>query len=605
MAIDPTPVRDVVVVVPGIMGSELVDADGRALWSVRPGALAHAIRTLGRSLGRLTLPDGIGDEGADDGVRATALLDSLHVVPGVWSPITGYDGLLRFLGGARFLFMEPRRADPDVVPNLVPFPYDWRLSNRYNGRLLARLAFDVLARWRAQPGMEAAKLVLICHSMGGLVARWFAEREGGAEVIRALVTIGTPYRGALKALTTLVNGLEPGIGPLRVPLTGFARSLPALYQLLPTYDCLATAAGRAGLATARCPGLDEARVRDALAFHEAIAGREDSPYTLHKVVGIRQPTPTTAEVAADRVVASTEIDGRDQGGDGTVPRLAAEPVVGRGREVHEVADQHGELQGTRSLLDLVDGLLAREEIVWEAAPIAVDGVGVEMADLWSTREAPRLRVTGAGDRRLLVTLEDETGRTVTGPVPLAPDGTADLGRLPEGGYRAIVASRRRGGPPPVTKPFVVLDPDGEVGPTCARGDSSRSRTATTPRSRRSCGRSPTRRRSPRCSGAGTSSSRSCSRACRGARCSTRWTSTSATPRRATTRCSCSGSGTGSSATTTRSACSGTPGRATWSWPARRSSASGRRGPARGRRWSCSTPATRAAGSSTRRAWRRR
>ena len=61
MAIDPTIVRDVVIVVPGIMGSDLVDADGRQIWSVSAGALANAIRTLGKSLRRLQLPAGIGD----------------------------------------------------------------------------------------------------------------------------------------------------------------------------------------------------------------------------------------------------------------------------------------------------------------------------------------------------------------------------------------------------------------------------------------------------------------------------------------------------------------------------------------------------------------
>lgn len=84
---------------------------------------------------------------------------------------------------------------------------------------------------------------------------------------------------------------------------------------------------------------------------------------MHKIVGIRQPTPTTAGFVDGRVVALPTIDDLDQGGDGTVPRLAAEPVTGRGYEVHEVADQHGELHGTRSALDLIDGILTRQDLV--------------------------------------------------------------------------------------------------------------------------------------------------------------------------------------------------------------------------------------------------
>ena len=461
MAIETTTVRDVVIVVPGIMGSELIDASGQPVWSVSAGALANAVRTLGKSLRRLQLPAGVGDNAPGDGIRATALLNSLHVVPGLWSPITGYDGLLDFLGSTRFNLVEAKPGNSEIIPNLIPFPYDWRLSNRFNGRLLAHVAVDALERWRTQAGMGEAKLVLICHSMGGLIARWFAEQEGGAELIRALITIGTPHRGALKALIHLVNGLEPGIGPLRIPLTEFARSLPALYQMLPQYDCLDTDTGRIGLAQGHCPGLDPTMLADAVAFHKAIAGSDVLPYVLHKVVGIRQPTPTTARLAGAQVVPSVDIDGQNQGGDGTVPRLSAEPVAGRGREVHAIADQHGELQGTRSLCDLVDGILSREEIIWQAAEPA-DGYGVEMAEVWSVGQELRLQVSGQSNRRLLVTTKDEKGRLVTGPEPVSPDGTVSLGRLPEGGYRAVVSSSSPGGPLPVTKPILVLDPDGEV-----------------------------------------------------------------------------------------------------------------------------------------------
>ena len=44
-----------------------------------------------------------------------------------------------------------------------------------------------------------------------------------------------------------------------------------------------------------------------------------------------------------------------------------------------------------------------------------------------------------------------------GPVPVPPDGIG-FGRLAEGGYRAVVASGNPGGPPPVTKPFLVIEP---------------------------------------------------------------------------------------------------------------------------------------------------
>lgn len=448
-------IRDVIVVIPGIMGSELRDREDNPLWAVSPGALAQAIRTFGKSVLRLQLPQGIGDEAPNDGVRPTALINSLHVIPGIWSPITGYDGLLGFLRSWRFHLVEEVSGNPEIIPNFIPFPYDWRLSNRYNAKRLGQVATDALERWRAQPGMEDAKLILICHSMGGLVARWFAEHEKGADLIRAIITIGTPHRGSIKALATLANGLERGVGPFSLNLTSFARSLPSLYQLLPTYDCVVTADGRTPLAKVQPSTLDPSMLADAAAFHAAL---DEAPsYKLHKVVGIRQPTVTTASLLIDGTVEVHEdIDGENNGGDSTVPRLAAVPFGARTTDIVEVAAQHGELQSMRALLDLADGILTREEIIWQGSP--ADAFGVRMAETWSAGMALHLQVTELHDRRLWVKVQNETGTVVQDRIRVMPDGTASLSPLAEGGYRATVYSEQPGGPSPISKPFLVLDP---------------------------------------------------------------------------------------------------------------------------------------------------
>jgi pimeloyl-ACP methyl ester carboxylesterase len=461
--------RDVIIVIPGIMGSALVDARGRPVWSLRPGALVQAIRTLGGSLRALTLREEIGDEPPGDGVRAVGLLPGLHVIPGLWSPVAGYAGILRFLRGPRFQLIEPDPRHPERIPNLITFPYDWRLSNRYNGRLLAKTAVDALDRWRSQPGMAEAKLILVCHSMGGLVARWFLDREGGAALTRRLITIGTPHRGAVNSLGTLANGVEPGVGRLRLRLTGFARSMPSLYQLLPTYACMQLVGDeRTTLAGVNVPGLDPAMVADAARFHADLDAAGPAPYVLHKVVGIRQPTMTTARVYGGEVQLRSDIDRREQGGDGTVPRLSAEPAAGRGTEVHEVAEQHGELQNARSTLDLLDGIVTREEVVWEGVP--AEAFGVSMPELWAPGSAPERSVTDLADRRLRVVVSDERGQPVGAPVVVRPDGRAVLDPLPPGGYRARVESPVPGGPPAVTHPFLVWDPDTTVEDLDLAGD---------------------------------------------------------------------------------------------------------------------------------------
>ena len=75
----------------------------------------------------------------------------------------------------------------------------------------ARIIEPALERWRAQGGPYAdAQVVFVCHSMGGLIARWYIEQCGGAEITRKLITLGTPYRGAARALDQLVNGAHHG-----------------------------------------------------------------------------------------------------------------------------------------------------------------------------------------------------------------------------------------------------------------------------------------------------------------------------------------------------------------------------------------------------------
>ena len=146
----------------------------------------------------------------------------------------------------------------------------------------------------------------MCHSMGGLIARWYIEKCGGAEITRKLITLGTPYRGAARALGQLVNGAHPGLGPFRLDLTRFARSMPSLHQLMPEYACIQQGDDLAKTTGITLPELDTAMVTDAMRFYtdlqDAEAKRPQSLAATHAIVGTTQPTATTAR--ADRAAAS-------------------------------------------------------------------------------------------------------------------------------------------------------------------------------------------------------------------------------------------------------------------------------------------------------------
>ena len=444
MAAGPHVLRDVVVVLPGILGSTLA-REGRLLWAPSAGAALRAIATFGRSLRQLALPAGIGDERPDDGVEPVALMPDLHVLPGVWSWNLGYGKLLDGLR-SRFHLVEASPADPERVPNLLPVAYDWRLSNRYNGRRLRRIVEPALERWRSQGGRFAdAKLIFICHSMGGLVARWYIEMEGGAEVTRKLLTLGTPYRGALNALDQLVNGIRKGIGPLSVSLTAFGRSLPALHQLLPEYACVESAGELRKTTEIELPELDTAMVADAMRFHDeldqAAAARQQGAYDLHPIVGFRQPTATTARVAGDRIEPVTTISGEDEGGDATVPRLSATPSGMRpdAPGIHWVADQHGALQSNAAVLDELEGVLTARPVVHRGERTEL---GLRVPELLLAGEPLPIAAEVAGGRRiaLVAAVRDEQRRLVTTTL-LRSDGCTQRGTveaLPPGSYEVTV-----------------------------------------------------------------------------------------------------------------------------------------------------------------------
>ncbi|MDQ3384007.1 MAG: hypothetical protein M3519_09540, partial [Actinomycetota bacterium] len=370
------PATDLVVVLPGIMGSSLRDADGRLVWGASAGAVMRALGSWSATLRRLQLPAGIGDEHPGDGIRPHALMPDVHALPGLWTPIKGYDVLTDRLVrlGHR---PSPDPADPTAPPgNLLPVPYDWRLSNRYNGRSLADQIAPALERWRAQGDRYAdAQVILVCHSMGGLVARWYLQHCDGQQVVRKLITFGTPWRGAGKALDQLVNGLRPGLGPIHLNLTRLARSLPSLHQLLPDYACLTPPAGHPpGLRTiteTNLPRLDPAMVADAARFHhqlqQAETAQPESLASTHIILGARQPTTTTLTPNADGTLEShTTIGGADEYGDGTVPTVGAlgHQLAADDHRLRRIVDQHGNLHRNSAALDELEEILTANPVRW-------------------------------------------------------------------------------------------------------------------------------------------------------------------------------------------------------------------------------------------------
>ena len=312
-----------------------------------------------------------------------------------------------------------------------------------------------------------ARVVFICHSMGGLVARWYIQREGGAEVTGKLITFGTPHRGALSSLEQLVNGVRKGPWPFRVNLTEFARSLPAAYQLLPEYACLESATGLVKTTETALPELSTVMAADAMRFYKQL----DDPanpswemaFDLHPIQGQKQQTATTGRMSGGRIIASPVIEGRDEGGDATVPALSAMPKAIRPRSplIRHVTEQHGALQASQPVFDEIEGILSASEVV-HRAPVGPP-VDVRVTEVLDAREELIVdAVFRDGEAAPLEAwLIDEAG-SVADRERLIPRGecySATLGPLAAGAYQVRVYGygAARAEVTPVTAGVLVWD----------------------------------------------------------------------------------------------------------------------------------------------------
>jgi pimeloyl-ACP methyl ester carboxylesterase len=452
--------RDVVVCLPGIMGSVL-KKDGRDVWNISGGALINALRTLGGSIHDLKLeedPPDVDDLG--DGITAPEVIRDVHLIPGLWK-IDGYTKMLRYI---------EETFDVTRGKNLFEFPYDWRRDNRVAARRLDVLGHQWLDAWRASSGAADAKLVLVGHSMGGLIARHFLECRGGWSDTRTLVTFATPYRGSVNALDTLVNGKKIKF----FDLTEFARSMTSIHQLLPTYPCYDGGDGEpAYVDEADIPHLDHAKTKAALDFHREIRAAVDDHlkddsyvegrYSLGRIVGISQPTNQSARRKGDRVELLRTIRGEDPLGDGTVPRPSATPLEYEDDQGAAFsAERHASLQNDDHALLQLTGVLTGNTIHWGRfrGVVSMIDVSLDVDDLYSTSDPIVVRARPEDDPiepLVVVAVDVETGEE-RAKQPLQPrdDGwyESELGPLPEGVYR--VTAFGGGTVEPVTDLVTVL-----------------------------------------------------------------------------------------------------------------------------------------------------
>lgn len=471
------PLRDMVVLLPGITGSVL-QKGGKDIWAISGQAAYRWLASAGRSLQDLHLQNG---EPGD--ITATRVMPDAHIVPGLVK-IDGYAATSRMIDETFDIL--PGSLTDHRPANFIEFPYDWRLDNRIHARRLAALIEDRLLEWRRHSGNPQARVILVAHSMGGLISRYYLEVLDGWRACRALITFGTPYRGSLNALNFLANGYKK----LFLDLTEAMRSFPSVYQLLPIYKALKVGGEYGRVAETRdVPGVNETMARDALAFHREIEeqvnahldNREyrENGYAIVPVVGTRQPTLQSGVLAGGRVTVGLElppwIDEMLDEGDGTVPRISATPIeLSDAYRDSFVAERHGSLQCNRSILDDLRGRLQhmqarglREIRGAEESPAAAErsAIALDLHDLYGPGEPVTLTARLVNVNRPVGTLQAyiegvDAPAAVREPRPFVetPDGwAAQLDKLPPGLYRVEVRTASAGAwaPSPIHDLFEI------------------------------------------------------------------------------------------------------------------------------------------------------
>lgn len=458
-----TPMKDVVVLIPGITGSVL-QKDGKDIWAVSGGAAARALLGLGRLVSDLELTDDSPDaDDLGDGITAPRIMPDVSLIPGLWK----IDGYGKVAGTIKETFDVAEGA------NFFEFPYDWRRDNRASARALARSSHAWLSEWRERSGNQDAKLILVGHSMGGLVSRHFLELLDGWKDTRMLITFGTPYRGSLNALSFIARGMKRKLGPVTlVDLTALLQSFTSVYQLLPIYPCVESGGQMARVTEVEgIPGLDPARAAGALDFHTAIreavdANRAESDYLdngyqIQPVVGLFQPTLQSARLTGDELEILGAYQDEDLGGDGTVPRVSATPIElsNQDREVY-IKERHGSLQNADHALSQLIGVLGRQSIDQSRFFAPAAGLSLDIDDAFLADEPVPVRVLPEVEWAQLTAtvVSTETG-SVAATSTLTPgdDGwhAAELGPLGSGTYRLTV--RGESNIDPVTDVFAVFD----------------------------------------------------------------------------------------------------------------------------------------------------
>ena len=300
--------RRPVVIVPGLMGSELWRGSEQ-MWP--------NVRTLFSRADVFRLPE-------FEPMEARALVREVVIVPNLIK-LEQYNRLGDYL---------EEGLSYERGKDLLEFPYDWRQDVRLSAQRLA----EAIEGWRVKP-----PVVIIAHSLGCLVSRYYVERLGGKDRVERLILLGGPHSGVPSAIDSLHMG--PGLLPfgiLRDRLREVLVTFPSMYQILPTYSCVVDQEKQPINILEDESWITEAQrplLRSARELRREIGDRSSVPAV--SIFGYGIKTVTQLQVKRDAEGHWEEMNRVvEPNGDSRVPERSA---ILEQSEIHPVQQHHGAL----------------------------------------------------------------------------------------------------------------------------------------------------------------------------------------------------------------------------------------------------------------------
>jgi pimeloyl-ACP methyl ester carboxylesterase len=239
----PSDKKEAILIVPGITGSELV-----ALEDYRGNGMSARVKT-GDPVWLPTKLDYVQNALNDMarsglvGIAADLTLEISYIAQCLSMLQMNAKGKpLYKVGGKQVSPQDGSVGTMDSATELYFALYDYLYRDGYSDKDLVFYSYD----WRKSVDESARdletyinlrgydKVTFVCHSMGGVVtACYLARSEENIRKTDKVITVGTPYGGAPKALLTLQTGKFVKYNCLDGTLRALAYNIPSVYDLLP------------------------------------------------------------------------------------------------------------------------------------------------------------------------------------------------------------------------------------------------------------------------------------------------------------------------------------------------------------------------------------